>query len=161
MIGRIGRFAGSALGNLVKGVSKEELAVRLGTDALGGLMAAAYTPGDLGDKLIAGGAATLGGAGGGLVLGKLGGKNQLVGVGLDMAGSIGGDMIASRVGEEIMKGKSYMQGEGYMSPYEKLGAEQQQALAAAIQQDVLRQYGLMVPGAPTQYADPTTGMGVA
>ena len=36
-----------------------------------------------------------------------------------------------------------------------------QALAAAIQKDVLRQYGLMVPGAPTQYADPTTGMGVS
>ena len=161
MIGRVGRFAGSALGNLVKGISKEELAVRLGTDALGGLMAAAYTPGDLGDKLIAGGAATLGGAAGGLALGKLGGKNQLVGVGLDMAGSIGGDMLASRVGEEVMKGKSYLQGEGYMSPYEKLGAEQQQALAAAIQQDVLRQYGLIVPGAPIQYADPTTGMGVS
>ena len=35
-------------------------------------MAAAYTPGDLGDKLIAGGAATtIGGAAGGLALGKL------------------------------------------------------------------------------------------
>ena len=78
-----------------------------------------------------------------------------------MAGSIGGDMLASRVGEEVMKGKSYLQGEGYMNPYEKLNAEQQQALASAIQQDVLRQYGLLVPGAPTQYADPTTGMGVS
>jgi hypothetical protein len=157
MIGRVGRFAGS----LLKGVPREEMFVRLGTDALGGLMAAAYTPGDLGDKLIAGGAATIGGAAGGLALGKLGGKNQLAAVGLDMAGSIGGDMLLSRMGEEVMKGKSYMQGEGYMSPYEKLGAEQQQALAAAIQKDVLRQYGLMVPGAPTQYADPTTGMGVS
>ena len=157
MIGRVGRFAGS----LLKGVPREEMFVRLGTDALGGLMAAAYTPGDLGDKLIAGSAATIGGAAGGLALGKLGGKNQLAAVGLDMAGSIGGDMIASRVGEEVMKGKSYMQGEGYMSPYEKLGAEQQQALAAAIQQDMLRQYGMVVPGAPMQYADPTTGMGVA
>ena len=157
MIGKVGRFAGS----LLKGVPREEMFVRLGTDALGGLMAAAYTPGDLGDKLIAGSAATIGGAAGGLALGKLGGKNQLAAVGLDMAGSIGGDMLLSRMGEEIMKGKSYMQGEGYMSPYEKLGAEQQQALAAAIQQDVLRQYGLMVPGAPMQYADPTTGMGVS
>ena len=157
MIGRVGRFAGS----LLKGVPREEMFVRLGTDALGGLMAAAYTPGDLGDKLIAGSAATIGGAAGGLALGKLGGKNQLAAVGLDMAGSIGGDMLLSRMGEEIMKGKSYMQGEGYMSPYEKLGAEQQQALAAAIQQDVLRQYGLIVPGAPVHYADPSTGMGVS
>ena len=160
MIGKIGRFAGSALGNLVKGISKEELAVRLGTDALGGLMAAAYTPGDLGDKLIAGTASTIGGAAGGLALGKLGGPG-IIGVGLDMAGSIGGDLIASRVGEEVMKGKSYLQGEGYMNPYEKLGQEQQQQLAAAIQQDVLRQYGLLVPGAPIHYADPTTGMGVS
>ena len=123
-------------------------------------MAAAYTPGDLGDKLIAGTASTLGGAAGGLALGKLGGPG-IVGVGLDMAGSIGGDLIASRVGEEVMKGKSYRQGEGYMNPYEKLGQEQQQQLAAAIQQDVLRQYGLLVPGAPMHYADPSTGMGVS
>jgi len=158
------RFAVQALksipGMLTKDLGKGELALRLGQDALGGLMAAAYTPGDLGDKLIAGTASTIGGAAGGLALGKLGGSG-LVGTGLDMAGSIGGDILASRVGEEVMKGKSYMQGEGYMSPYEKLGAKQQQALAAAIQQDVLRQYGLMVPGAPLQYADPTTGMGVS
>ena len=145
---------------LTKDLGRGELALRLGQDALGGLMAAAYTPGDLGDKLIAGTASTIGGAAGGLALGKLGGSG-LIGTGLDMAGSIGGDILASRVGEEVMKGKSYLQGEGYMNPYEKLNAEQQQALAAAIQQDVMRQYGLMVPGAPMQYADPTTGMGVA
>ena len=145
---------------LTKDLGRGELALRLGQDALGGLMAAAYTPGDLGDKLIAGTASTIGGAAGGLALGKLGGSG-LIGTGLDMAGSIGGDILASRVGEEVMKGKSYLQGEGYMNPYEKLGAEQQQALAAAIQKDVLRQYGLMVPGAPVQYADPTTGMGVS
>ena len=158
------RFAVQALKNipgmLTKDLSKGELALRLGQDALGGLMAAAYTPGDLGDKLIAGTASTIGGAAGGLALGKLGGSG-LIGTGLDMAGSIGGDILASRVGEEVMKGKSYLQGEGYMNPYEKLNAEQQQALASAIQQDVLRQYGLMVPGAPMQYADPTTGMGVS
>ena len=70
--------------------------------------------------------------------------------------------LASRVGEEVMKGKSYLQGEGYMSPYEKLGAEQQQALAAAIQQDVLRQYGLnRAWSTNVHYADPSTGMGVS
>ena len=158
------RFAVQALksipGMLTKDLGKGELALRLGQDALGGLMAAAYTPGDLGDKLIAGTASTIGGAAGGLALGKLGGSG-LIGTGLDMAGSIGGDILASRVGEEVMKGKSYLQGEGYMNPYEKLNAEQQQALASAIQQDVLRQYGLVIPGAPIQYADPTTGMGVS
>ena len=158
------RFAFDAVkklgGFLTKDISKGELALRLGQDLLGGGMVAAYTPGDLGDKLIAGTASTLGGAAGGLALGKLGGSG-LVGTGLDMAGSIGGDLLASRVGEEVMKGKSYLQGEGYATPYEKLNAKQQEELAAAIQQDILRQYGLVVPGAPVHYADPSTGMGVA
>ena len=158
------RFALQAIKNLpgflIKDLGKGELALRLGQDALGGAMAAAYTPGDLGDKLIAGTSATLGGAVGGLALGKLGGKG-LLGTGLDMAGSIGGDLLASRVGEEVMKGKSYMQGEGYRTPYQKLGDEQQEALAAAIQQDIMRQYGMLVPGAPVHYADPSTGMGVS
>lgn len=158
------RFALQAIKNLpgflIKDLGKGELALRLGQDALGGAMAAAYTPGDLGDKLIAGTSATLGGAIGGLALGKVGGKG-LLGTGLDMGGSIAGDLLASRVGEEIMKGKSYMQGEGYRTPYQKLGDEQQEALAAAIQQDIMRQYGMLVPGAPTHYADPSTGMGVA
>ena len=158
------RFAVEAIkklpGFLVKDLDKGELALRLGQDALGGLMAAAYTPGDLGDKLIAGTASTIGGAAGGLALGRLGGSG-LLGTGLDMAGSIGGDILASRVGEEVMKGKSYMQGEGYRTPYQKLGDEQQEALAAAIQQDIMRQYGMLVPGAPVHYADPSTGMGVA
>lgn len=158
------RFALQAIKNLpgflIKDLGKGELALRLGQDALGGAMAAAYTPGDLGDKLIAGTSATLGGAIGGLALGKVGGKG-LLGTGLDMGGSIAGDLLASRAGEEIMKGKSYMQGEGYRTPYQKLGDEQQEALAAAIQQDIMRQYGMLVPGAPTHYADPSTGMGVA
>ena len=150
------RLAGKALQGLIKDIPKEEMLVRLSTDALGGLMAGAYTPGDLGDKLIAGTASTLGGMGGGLALGKLARGNQLLGVGLDMAGSIGGDMLASRVGEELMKGKSYVMGEGYASPWEKMGAEQQQILADQIRKDILTQYGIAVPGAPTQYLqDPT------
>ena len=150
-----------AFGYLTKDLGRGELAFRLGQDALGGAMVAAYTPGDLGDKLIAGTASTVGGALGGLALGKVGGKG-LVGTGLDYAGSIGGDLLASRAAEEVMKGKSYLQGDGYMTPYERLGAEQQQALSEAIRQDIVRQYGLAVPGAPTQYlVDPSTGMGVA
>ena len=145
------RLAGKALQSLVKDIPKEELVLRLGQDALGGAMAAAYTPGDLGDKLIAGAASTVGGAAGGLALGRLGGPG-IVGVGLDMAGSIGGDIALSRLGEEGMKAKSYAQGEGYRTPWDKMSDEQQEILAAQIQKDVLRQYGLAVPGAPIQYA---------
>ena len=156
-----GRMAGAALNWLTKGIGKGEMAARLSMDALGGMMAAAYTPGDLGDKLIAGTAATVGGAGGGLLLGKLGKGNPMLGTALDFAGSIGGDMAASVLGEQVMKGKSALQGEGFRSPYQKLNDEQQALLAEQIKQDVLRQYGLMIPGAPVQYAmDPSTGMGV-
>ena len=88
------RMAGSALKWLTKGIGPGEMTARLSMDALGGLMAAAYTPGDLGDKLIAGTASTIGGAAGGLALGKIGGPG-LTGVALDFAGSIGGDMAAS------------------------------------------------------------------
>ena len=153
------RMAGNALKWLIKDIGPGEMAARLSMDALGGLMAAAYTPGDLGDKIIAGTASTLGGATGGLALGKLGGPG-LTGVALDLAGSIGGDMAASVLGEQVMKGKSALQGEGFRSPYQKLSDEQQKQLAEAIRADVMRQYGLVAPGA-LQYADPSTGMGVS
>ena len=155
----VGRFAGKALQYLTKGIGPGEMTARLSMDALGGLMAAAYTPGDLGDKLIAGTASTLGGAAGGLALGKLGAGNPMLGTALDFAGSIGGDMAASVLGEQIMKGKSALQGEGFRSPYQKLSDEQQRQLAEAIRADVMRQYGLIAPGT-IAYADPSTGMGV-
>ena len=71
-------------------------------------------------------------------------------------------MVGSMVAEHAMKGKSALSGQGYLSPYEKLGIEQQEQLRQQLTQDILGQYGLMVPGAPIQYAiDPTTGQGVA
>ena len=144
MIGQVGRLAGSALRYLTKDVGKGAMVARLSTDALGGLMAAAYTQGDLGDKLIAGTASTLGGAGGGLILGKLGGSNPMLATALDFAGSIGGDMAASLVGEQVMKGKSALQGEGFRTPYQKLSEDQQRQLAEAIRADVMRQYGMQL-----------------
>ena len=156
----IRKFAGQALRWLTKDIGPGEMAARLSMDALGGAMAAAYTPGDLGDKLIAGTASTLGGATGGLVLGKLGGGNPMLGTALDFAGSIGGDMAASLLGEQVMKGKSALQGEGFRSPYQKLSDAQQAQLAESIRADVLRQYGLISPST-IAYADPSTGMGVS
>ena len=155
----VGRFAGQALKYLTKGIGPGEMTARLSMDALGGLMAAAYTPGDLGDKAIAGIASTVGGAAGGLALGKLGGPG-IAGTALDFAGSIGGDMAASVLGEQVMKGKSALQGEGFRSPYQKLSDEQQKQLAEAIRADVMRQYGLIAPST-IAYADPSTGMGVS
>ena len=65
----------------VKGASREmmnagEIAFRILPDAGFGLLTAAQTPGDIFDKAVAGGAQVVGGAGGGLLLGKLGGRNM-------------------------------------------------------------------------------------
>ena len=155
------RFAGDALKYLTKDIGKGEMAARLSMDALGGLVAAAYTPGDIGDKLIAGTASTIGGAAGGLALGKLGGPGVL-GTALDFGGSMMGDMAAQVVADQVMKGKSAVMGQGFKTPYEKMGEEQQKQMAQQIQQQMFAQYGMAVPGLNPQYAvDPTTGMGVA
>ena len=156
----IGRFAGDALKYFTKDIGAGEMAARLGMDAIGGTMAAIYTPGDIGDKLIAGTASTIGGAAGGLMLGKVGGPG-IMGTALDFGGSMLGDIGASMLGEQAMKGKSALQGEGFRTPWEKMSDEQQKMMAEQIKNDVLRQYGLAVPGAPiAQYSDPSTGMGV-
>ena len=155
------RFALQAIKNLpgflVKDLGKGELALRLGQEALGGAMAAAYTPGDIGDKLLAATGTTVGGSLGGLALGKVGGKG-LVGTGLDMAGSIGGDMVGSMAAQEAMKIKSYLSGEGYKTAYDKMNEEQRAMLTQALKNDIIAQYSMAVPGAPTQYIqspDPT------
>ena len=54
-----------------------DIALRLGPDAMFGVMEGAMTPGDLGDKIIAGSGSAIGGAMGGLALGKLGGNSPL------------------------------------------------------------------------------------
>ena len=165
------RFAGDALKKLkdliIGDMSNTELAARFGMDALGGGMAMMYTPGDIGDKLIAGAASTVGGAMGGIAAGRIGGAispglNQgLPGIAIDTLGSIGGDIGLSLLGEEAMKAKSYIGGQGYLSPYDKMSQEQQMQMRDALEQDILRQYGFAVPGAPlSQLSDPTTGMGV-
>lgn len=165
------RFAGDAFKKLkdffIGDMSNGELAARFGMDALGGGMAMMYTPGDIGDKLIAGAASTVGGAMGGIGASRLGGAinpalgSGLPGIAIDAVGSIGGDIGLSLLGEEAMKAKSYLSGQGYLSPYDKMSQEQQIQLRNALEQDVLRQYGLAVPGAPlSQLSDPTTGMGV-
>ena len=53
----INRMAGAALGvgrSLFKGMGPADIALRLGPDAMFGVMEGAMTPGDLGDKIIAG-----------------------------------------------------------------------------------------------------------
>ena len=116
---------------------------------------AAMTPGDIGDKAIAGLSSATGGVTGGLLLGKLGGKNQMLATALDMAGSIGGDMAGRAVGDATMKGKDFLMGGKGQNPYEKLGEAQQRAMMEDAKVQVLAELGLLPGGYQTALVDPT------
>ena len=176
MLGKVARFAGPAMGKLAKFVSPSnllsvtdeatgaarlmkpmEMAFRLGPDAGFAVLNAVQTPGDLGDKIAAGGTQFLMETGLGLSAGKLTKNRDLSGL-LDMGGSIIGGYSSYPVSEAILRTKDSLTGGPGMSPYEKMSAEQQNMLAQEIQQQVLNAYGLTSAG---RYIDPSTGMGVA
>ena len=121
-----------------------ELAGRLGPDVLFAGISAASTPGDIGDKALVAGTQLIGGSGGGLLAGKLSKNPALSGL-LDMGGSIAGDFASMPVADTLMRGKDKIAGGKGQTPFEKLSEEQQQQLAAAIEERVLQTYGLL-PG---------------
>ena len=146
----------SALGNVLKqgfaprtdqGVTRQ-LAERLGLDVMFGGMTAMQTPGDLGDKLIAGSATALGGGlGGGLVTGVTGGRFGQIG---EVLGGVGGDMIGYPAGEALMRAKDKLGGGLGQTPYERMNAEQQAQFAEQIRNETLMAAGL-VPGVRSEY----------
>ena len=132
-----------------------------GFDLLFGGLAAAQTPGDLGDKLIAGGTQAVGGALGGVGLTALTGAKGGTGLLLDMAGSVGGDFAGMAVGDQLLRGKDMLGGGKGQTPYEKMSTAEQEKFAAALRNQILTEYGI-IPGTREQYAmDPSTGMGVS
>ena len=165
------RFAGKALGklgpatrNLLFGnMDGKQIAGRLGYDALFGGIAAVQTPGDLGDKLIAGGSTFVGGGLTGLAAGgavrRMGGPGWLEN-GADMVGSLGGDYLGMMAGDSLQRGKDKLMGGEGLTPWERMGAEQQAQYAQELEQQIMAQYGI-IPGTREQYADPSTGYGVA
>ena len=130
------KFATNAAALMPK--TAAEWGMRVAPDAIFGTMAGAMTPGDIGDKLIAGTAATAGGALGGLALrGAIGGvapsvmKNTVADITSEMVGGIGGDIAAQGVADSLLRAKG-----GGTTPYEKMAADQQRAL----EQSILQQY---------------------
>lgn len=167
------RFAMKALEKTGKflmnnaGSSTGEIALRIVPDVGFGVLAATQTPGDLGDKLIAGGTQAAGGILGGI--GTAGAIRNIPGLRNahaiqnlgDMIGSVGGDFAGMAVGDNLMRGKDALMGGRGETPFERMGAEQQEVMAQQLTNQILAQYGL-IPGTREQYAiDPTTGMGVA
>ena len=157
------RMAGQGLANAAfKGgigktlfgeMSKGQIASRLAPDAIFGGLAALQTPGDIGDKLVAGGASALGGGLGGLALSRAAGARGLgegVQLAADFGGSILGDMGGMAVGDTIMRGKDKLMGGAGQTPYERMSSEQQAQFADQIRQQTLAGAGL-VPGVRDQF----------
>ena len=145
MLGAAGtRMAGgklASLGSRFMGTMPKtagEIGMRVAPYAIFGTLAGAMTPGDLGDKLIAGTTATVGGATGGLVGRGLVGaaapkllNNPMVDITTEMVGGLSGDMAGQGVADALLRLKG-----GGTTPYEKMAAEQQREL----EQQILRGY---------------------
>jgi hypothetical protein len=142
----------TGLGNAVFGnMSKGQIINRLAPDAFFGGVAALQTPGDFGDKLIAGTTSALGGGIGGLALGRAGQRfGDTAGFMADMAGSVGGDMVGMSVGDTLMRGKDSLSGGIGQTPYERMSADQQAQFAEQIRKQTLAGVGL-VPGVRDQF----------
>ena len=119
------------------------LADRFGFDAFFGGMSALNTPGDLGDKLIAGTATAAGGALGGI--GAFGAVNKLTGKVptdrlrgyLEMGGSLVGDQVGYGVADNLMRVKG-----GGTTPYEKMMMEQDAQYRAQVEAEMRAKLGL-------------------
>jgi len=140
------RFAGNALRWLKGDATAADLALRIGMDGIGAGMNALSTPGDFGDKLITFGTDLGMSAGGGLAVGRLGGKNQAIGTMLDMAGSYGGAMGSIPVSEKLLQGKDLLMGGKGESPWQRMSREQQEQFAQQMEIELLQKYGLLTPG---------------
>ena len=139
----LGRFAGQALkggkgllnriATNIGPMGKGELAMTLGPDVLFGGVAAAMTPGDIGDKALAGVGSAVGGAAGGLGLrGLTGAKSGLGILGAEMVGGIGGDMAGMAGAESLMRMKG-----GGTTPWEKMALQQEEEMRRQILEEVL------------------------
>ena len=148
------------IGNAIFGdMTKGQIATRLAPDVAFGVLGGAMTPGDLGDKLIAGGTQAIGGGIGGLAvgrgLGKIGAGETVQTIG-DFVGSYGGDFAGMAAGDAVMRGKDRLFGGSGQTPYERLGAEQQEAFVQQVRNQALQQAGLL-PGLNSQYLGLGTG----
>ena len=132
-----------------------DIAGRLGPDAGFALLNAAQMPGDLGDKVIAG-ATDFAMSG---LTGLAAGRATNSGI-VDQLASIGGAYAAMPTTDVVLRGKDKLMGGTGQTPYEKLGAEQQEDLKQAITQQVMATYGVLPSTRDHYFTDPSTGMGV-
>lgn len=156
-LGKIGapkgvqRFAGHQLSKMGRGLTpggfaknlgvpmtKTDIAMTVAPDLLFGGMAAAMTPGDLGDKAIAGLGSAAGGIAGGLgTRGLLGPKSNLGILGSEMVGGMVGDQVGMGIADNIIRAKN-----GGMTPMEQQYAAQDEAYKQQLYDQFLAENGL-------------------
>ena len=140
------------LGKAIFGeMGKGQIAARLAPDLMFGGLAAATTPGDIGDKMIAGGASAVGGGLGGIALGRAAQRyGDTASMVADMAGSIGGDYAGMMVGDTLQRGKDRVMGGAGQTAYERMSAQQQAEFAEQIRRQTISGAG-MVPGVRDEF----------
>ena len=136
------KFAGKALADYMGpgGMSAGNIAMNFGPDILFGGMQGVMTPGDIGDKIIAGTTTAVGGAMGGVgAVGALGKYKNNMGARImaEMGGGIAGDMVGQGVGDSVMRVKG-----GGTTPWEKIQQEGDQQYRQELERQILATYGL-------------------
>ena len=109
---------------------------RFAPDAGFAVLGAAQTPGDLGDKIIAGTTDFVGSAGLGLATAAPFKKHQNVAGIMDLTGSTVGMFGGMAAGEAIQRSKDKMMGGQGLSAYERANVEYEEALRAEILQEM-------------------------
>ena len=137
--GGIKRFAGQALNDYMGpgGVTPGNIAMNFGPDLLFGGLQGVMTPGDLGDKLVAGTTTAVGGAMGGVgAVGMLGKhkNNPALRIMGEMGGGIAGDMVGQSVGDSILRIKG-----GGVTPYERQAMEADAEYRRQIEAELMSQ----------------------
>ena len=127
-----------------KVMETSEIVGRLLPETLFAGLEVAMTPGNLGDKLSAGAGTLVGGATGGLVLGKLS-KNPGISGALDLAGSIGGDFAGRAVAGEYQKLQDRALGGKGQTAYERDSEAYMNQYAQQIRQQTLAELGMVAP----------------
>jgi len=159
-----GRMAGKALEALkwlFKGDDAGQIALRVIPDVGFGVLEGALTPGDLGDKIVAGAGTALGGVTGGAALGKLGGNSMAARQLLDLAGSVGGDFAGRYVAEGVQRGKDKVMGGKGQTAYERMSEEQFNVMKEEAARQALAELGLLPQGYQSALTDMYTGQGVS
>ena len=152
ILAKIGGFLKPAFANEAGKLTTRSILERVGPDAFFGGLAALQTPGDIGDKAIAGITSATGGVMGGALAGGLGRK---VGFGPNMVTEFGGgylgDMGGMMIGDALQRGKDIAMGGSGQTGWERMSTEQQALYEEEMKQRILEQYGMISPGTRAEY----------